>query len=167
MVSEFRGLVHCHHDRKHDGMQTDMVLERQLRVLYLDPLGRDSEPLDQTWASETSKSSDTAPPQDHTYFNEATPSNRGPPHEPMKAIFFSTTTLGDIKSKQMLLRTHTILVLHLYQIKRLEFIIWEVLLSSSATWVSDQIHYWSYASLHNTAYKTWTKLFWLWSQIFK
>jgi hypothetical protein len=33
---QFRGLVHCHHDRKHGSLQADMVLERQLRILYLD-----------------------------------------------------------------------------------------------------------------------------------
>lgn len=32
---QFRGLDH-YHDRKHGGMQVDMVLERQLRVLRLD-----------------------------------------------------------------------------------------------------------------------------------
>ena len=25
---QFRGLIHCHHSRKHGGMQADMVLER-------------------------------------------------------------------------------------------------------------------------------------------
>jgi len=32
----FRGLVHCHHDRKHGGTQADMTLEKELRVLLLD-----------------------------------------------------------------------------------------------------------------------------------
>jgi hypothetical protein len=32
---EFRGLVHS--GRKHGGMQADMVLEKKLRVLHLDP----------------------------------------------------------------------------------------------------------------------------------
>jgi hypothetical protein len=31
-----RGLVHYHHDRKHGGIQTDVVLEKEPRVLYLD-----------------------------------------------------------------------------------------------------------------------------------
>ena len=38
----FRGLVHCCHGGKHGGMQTDIVLEKQLRVekeLHLDPTG--------------------------------------------------------------------------------------------------------------------------------
>jgi hypothetical protein len=30
---EFRGLIHYHHGRKHGGMQADMVLEKELRVL--------------------------------------------------------------------------------------------------------------------------------------
>ena len=33
----FRGLVHYHHGRKHGSMQADMVLEKELRVLHLDP----------------------------------------------------------------------------------------------------------------------------------
>ena len=36
---QFRGLVHCHHGGKHGGMQADMVLERKLRVLHMDPQG--------------------------------------------------------------------------------------------------------------------------------
>ena len=31
---QFRGLVHCHHGRKHGGTQADMVLEKELRVLH-------------------------------------------------------------------------------------------------------------------------------------
>ena len=33
---EFRGLFHDHHGEKHDSMQTDMVLKKELRVLYAD-----------------------------------------------------------------------------------------------------------------------------------
>ena len=33
---QFRGSVHYHHGREHGGMQADMVLEKELRVLYLD-----------------------------------------------------------------------------------------------------------------------------------
>ena len=33
---QFRGLVHYHHGRKHGGMQTDIILEKVLRVLYPD-----------------------------------------------------------------------------------------------------------------------------------
>ena len=33
---QFRGLVHCHHGGKHVGMQADMVLEKELRVLHPD-----------------------------------------------------------------------------------------------------------------------------------
>ena len=36
-VREFRGLVCYHHGDKLGGMQTDTVLERELRVLHLDP----------------------------------------------------------------------------------------------------------------------------------
>ena len=33
---EFRSLVHCHHSGKHGGMQADMVLKKELRVVHLD-----------------------------------------------------------------------------------------------------------------------------------
>ena len=31
---KFRGLVLCHHGRKHGSTQADMVLEKELRVLH-------------------------------------------------------------------------------------------------------------------------------------
>ena len=34
---QFRDLVHYHHGGKHGSMQADMVLEKELRVLHLDP----------------------------------------------------------------------------------------------------------------------------------
>jgi hypothetical protein len=37
LAYSFRGLVHYHHGRIHGGMQADMVLERELKVLYLEP----------------------------------------------------------------------------------------------------------------------------------
>jgi hypothetical protein len=37
LIYRFRGSAHCHHGRKHGFMQVDMALERELRVLYLDP----------------------------------------------------------------------------------------------------------------------------------
>ena len=33
---QFRGLVHHHHGGKHDSMQADMVLEKELKLLNLD-----------------------------------------------------------------------------------------------------------------------------------
>jgi hypothetical protein len=33
----FRGLVYYCHGRKHGSLQADMVLEKELRVLHLDP----------------------------------------------------------------------------------------------------------------------------------
>lgn len=36
LAFSFRGLAHCLHVEKHGGMQKDMVLERDLRVLHLD-----------------------------------------------------------------------------------------------------------------------------------
>ena len=35
LVYNFRGSVHYHQDGEHGGMQTDVVLEEQLRVLHL------------------------------------------------------------------------------------------------------------------------------------
>ena len=32
---QFSDLVHCHHGGKHGGMQVDVVLEKELRVLHL------------------------------------------------------------------------------------------------------------------------------------
>jgi hypothetical protein len=34
---QFRSLVRYHHGGKHGGMQADMILEKELRILYLDP----------------------------------------------------------------------------------------------------------------------------------
>ena len=37
LAYSFRGSVHYHHDLKHGSLQAHMVLEKELRVLYLDP----------------------------------------------------------------------------------------------------------------------------------
>ena len=37
LAYSLRGLVHNHHGRKHSSMRADMVLEKELRVLHLDP----------------------------------------------------------------------------------------------------------------------------------
>jgi hypothetical protein len=34
---QFQGSAHYHHGRKHGSVQVDMVLEKMLRVLHLDP----------------------------------------------------------------------------------------------------------------------------------
>jgi hypothetical protein len=41
----FRGLDHYHHGGKHGGLQAEVDLEKELRVLHLDPQasGRDNE----------------------------------------------------------------------------------------------------------------------------
>ena len=36
LADSFRGLVHYHHGGKHDSIQADMVLEKELRILHLD-----------------------------------------------------------------------------------------------------------------------------------
>jgi hypothetical protein len=47
LANRWRGLVHCHHGRKHGSMQASMVLEKELRVLCWNgqAAGRVSEPL--------------------------------------------------------------------------------------------------------------------------
>jgi hypothetical protein len=47
LAYSFRGLVHYHHCRKHGGMQADMVLEEELRVLHLGL--KAARRLDSTW----------------------------------------------------------------------------------------------------------------------
>jgi hypothetical protein len=37
LAYNFRGSVHYHHGRKHGTMKADMVLQKELRVLHLDP----------------------------------------------------------------------------------------------------------------------------------
>lgn len=36
LAYRFRGLVQCHHGGKHSGVRVVMVLEKELRVVYLD-----------------------------------------------------------------------------------------------------------------------------------
>lgn len=36
LAYSFRGLVHCHQGRKHGGMQTVMLMEKEMRVLHLE-----------------------------------------------------------------------------------------------------------------------------------
>jgi hypothetical protein len=36
LVYRFRGIVNYHHGRKHGGMQANMVLEKELKILHLD-----------------------------------------------------------------------------------------------------------------------------------
>jgi hypothetical protein len=37
LAYSFRGSAHYHHGGKHGSMQADMMLEKELRVLHLDP----------------------------------------------------------------------------------------------------------------------------------
>jgi hypothetical protein len=37
LTYSFRSSVHYYHGRKHGSLQSDMVLEKELRVLHLDP----------------------------------------------------------------------------------------------------------------------------------
>ena len=57
-------MIHHHHVREHGSVPTNMVLEEELGVLPSDWQQAGREPLDLTWAFETSKpaTSDTLPP---------------------------------------------------------------------------------------------------------
>ena len=37
LAYRFRGLVHYHHSETHGSIQADMVLEKELRALHIDP----------------------------------------------------------------------------------------------------------------------------------
>ena len=77
LAHDFIGLVHYHHGRKHGSMQADTVLEKELKILHLDPqaAGRECN-TGQAWASETSEPTHLVTQflqQSHTYSNKATP----------------------------------------------------------------------------------------------
>ena len=40
---QFKGIVYCHHGGKHGSMQAGMLLEKELRVLRLDPQAREED----------------------------------------------------------------------------------------------------------------------------
>ena len=107
LVYSFRGLVYYHHSRKHGSVPTDMVLEKELRVLHLDPMTAEGNCHSRASLSiyETSKSTSTVThflKQGHTHSNKATsPSSAtlyGPSiqtHESMGAIPTRATTDRD------------------------------------------------------------------------
>lgn len=41
LAYSFRGLIRYHHGEKHDGMQADILLKKEPRVLHLDPQAAD------------------------------------------------------------------------------------------------------------------------------
>lgn len=69
IVNIFRGLLHYFHYRKRDGMQTYMVLEKDVRVLLLDPQTAKRE-----WHTECGLSiwNLKTSPKRHISFNKAT-----------------------------------------------------------------------------------------------
>lgn len=69
IVNIFRGLLRYFHYRKHDGMRTDMVLEKDVRVLLLDPQTAKRE-----WHTECGLSiwNLKTSPKGHISFNKAT-----------------------------------------------------------------------------------------------
>ena len=65
MAYSFEGLIHYGRDGKHDGMQTDLVLENELEFLHFDPQAKaKTESTRPSLTSETSKPtpSNTPPP---------------------------------------------------------------------------------------------------------
>jgi len=49
LAYSFKGLVHYHHSRNHGTRQTDMVLEKEQRVLHLDPKAIRRDYLQSSW----------------------------------------------------------------------------------------------------------------------
>lgn len=43
MAYRFRGLVHCHYDRKHGVMHADMFMEKDVIILHFEPLSAEEE----------------------------------------------------------------------------------------------------------------------------
>jgi hypothetical protein len=64
LAYSFRDLVHYHHGKQHGSVQADMMVEKELRVLHLDP--QSALGLAWTWDPKSYSHSDTRP-QDHTY----------------------------------------------------------------------------------------------------
>lgn len=51
LAYRFRGPVHFHHGGEHGSVQTNVVLEKKLRVLYLDPQAAEAEGSVSYWQS--------------------------------------------------------------------------------------------------------------------
>lgn len=82
-----RSLVHNHYGRKHDRLQTDMMLEKERRVLHLYFRTPGSE---LAWASETSKPTHLVKyliQQSHSY-SKTTPPNIASPYGPTGKFSF-------------------------------------------------------------------------------
>jgi hypothetical protein len=83
----FRGSVHYHHGRKHGSVQAD-VLDKELRVLYLDLKAGKKQPPSFALDRAGTKDFKVYPTekcflqQDHTYFNKDTPPNSVTLHSP-------------------------------------------------------------------------------------
>ena len=78
-VYSFRGLVH-YRRAGHGGMQAGMVLEKELRVLHLDP--QEQKQLCHTGCSLKVMRPQSTPPQWHSSYNKATPPNSAIPYGP-------------------------------------------------------------------------------------
>ena len=74
----------------HGRKQTDMVLEKELRVLHLDPKGTGSGLVHGAWLEDMRHQSLT--PQWHTFSNKATPPNSATPYEPVRTNYIQATT---------------------------------------------------------------------------
>lgn len=77
LLFSFRSLVHFHYGKKHAGIQTDVVLKKELRVLYLDPnaarRGRHRCLDFFFWTFQSIPFSANLPQQRHAYSNKAAP----------------------------------------------------------------------------------------------
>lgn len=93
LAYSFRCLVHYWHGRKHGSMHTDMVLEKELKVLHPDwqGVGRDSESL--AWLKHLRPLSPPAMPhflkQYQTHSNKASPPNSTSLYESTKPFLFT------------------------------------------------------------------------------
>lgn len=84
MDYSFRSLVQYHHGAEHGGMQGDVVLKKELRVLHSDL---------QVTGSELR----------HTFSNKTTPPNSDTPYEPIGQITFKLPHLKSSKSGLLVL----------------------------------------------------------------
>jgi hypothetical protein len=98
----FRGSVHYHHGRKHGSVQADTVLEKEPRVLHLDPRQPGRDYLFQAARGRVSKPTSTVThflQQGHINSNKTTPPNIVTPwvKHIQTTTFHSLTSIGLLK----------------------------------------------------------------------
>ena len=97
LAYRFTGLIYYHHGRKQGSAQADVVLEKELRVLHLDPKHQEERMSHWAWLK-LLKSQSLAQvtgflQQGHIYLNKATSPNSATPYGPSEAIFIQTTAV--------------------------------------------------------------------------